>query len=50
MSRARVTSPRAPRHAHRHCDVSTGQRQSAEHAKFRIFQIGPLLAEIQPIM
>ncbi len=44
-SHARVTSSRATRHQWRQTD----RRRSAERAKFRIFQIGPLLAEIRPI-
>ncbi len=42
---ARVTSSRAWCQSH-----PVDRRQRAEHAKFWIFQIGPLLAEIQPIL
>ncbi len=46
---ARVTSSRARRHATSYYGP-LGRARSTEYAKFRIFQIGPLLAEIQPFL
>ncbi len=46
-SRARVTSSRARRHVTSYYGPM-GRARSTQYAKFRIFQIGPLLAEIRP--